>query len=51
MRSKKGAFTLNQGRVIVPPNEPFWNAPTLATVPTIIVPPADEEAELPNNAK
>ena len=40
---------LTQGRVIVPPNVPFWKAPTLVTLPTVIVPPADELAELPNS--
>ena len=49
MRLKKGAFTLNQGRVIVPPNEPPWNAPTLVAPPTVIVPLAEEDSLLPKN--
>ena len=48
-RLKKGAFTLNQGRVIVPPNEPFWNAPILVTAPIASVPLADEVSLLPKN--
>ena len=33
----------------MPLNVPFWKAPTLVTLPTVIVPPADELAELPNS--
>ncbi len=34
---------------MVPPNEPFWKAPTLVTEPTFIVPLAEDDAELPKN--
>ena len=46
---KKRYMRLTQGRVMVPLNVPFWKAPTLVTLPTVIVPPAVELAELPNS--